>query len=204
MKNILVLSILLVSILTGCYTDNNDFPESNGPVNNSPQTKALGSLDTIIFRTEEDIVNFLNAVNYYKPVENSPYERAMPRIAIQTYKGYADLLAGKTFTATFTDEAAKSIGLTSGAYGCQSYQATWNIPTLGEFYLVDSPKCGFRTSNYSSPSAPYRGYWIANEDIDHPKAVTNLIYVLVNRGGNKINKWYPINPVNLEWQYVLN
>ena len=63
---------------------------------------------------------------------------------------------------------------------------------------TDSPKCGYKPGSVD----PIRGY-LLDEENGIVTLKTNLTHVKYDISGRSINRWSPINPENLEWNYLL-
>ena len=162
------------------------------------------SLDTvgIFYWTLEDMYRFM-AEPIARENENSE-NVIMSRAATKTLYKYDTLKprSGKENVKTkYYSKDALEMGISPDmVYIVDFCEATISFRINSDQIArkTDSPKCGYKPGSVD----PIRGY-LLDEENGIVTLKTNLTHVKYDISGRSINRWSPINPENLEWNYLL-
>lgn len=200
MKKKVFLVVMCLSVLVAC--NNEDFEQLQ--MQSSTMTKDIIELQKtdIIDITKEVWRDIMSSKGEFIEYEN-PLNLNRMTIENKSVYGYTSCSAreGKSnLKARFSQSACNIMGIPYGVYIVDFCEAKIkiNLATGEQFLYVDeSPNCGFKPDMEST-----RGYAMSMTS-NVVILTTYLTHIKYDALGRNVNKWWPVTPNDLVWDYKI-
>lgn len=199
-------SILCATIITSCSNVDNEILIEQSQTNSDLVTKSIVDSDTTdVLIITDDIWKqlmssegeFSNNENYKNPVTTRGYVDSR---TVESYHSCKPRSGKENMKHLFTSDFLENLGLPTGIYIVDFCEAKVTLYTgEGEIFMYTdvSPNCGFKPDNGES-----RGYAMTING-NTVVLTTYLTHIKYDMLGRTIDKWWPVKPNNLIWNYQI-